>query len=221
MTLATGGFKSRGRAAVREIAAIVLLLLLSAVATGCGPQEEELSGRIGAGSGGPAVTGPFELHTLQSGDGTTIGEFGYDSPGFFLLDNHPIPEMPELHLVATITPAAFLIDLADDGNINSLASGDVVIVATRISGRPDTPCRYQAAVQARDEGYKIMASGDVKNANGVEFHQVNLRKGALRQRFYCADLRLNSGVMFNIFTPSSAEQDFLQTHYVLNSVVRQ
>ena len=37
---------------------------------------------------------------------------------------------------------------------------DIVVFYTRIVGRPDTPCRFQAAIQARDEDFKILESGD-------------------------------------------------------------
>ena len=94
----------------------------------------------------------------------------------------------------------------------------VLVIVSRISGRPDTPCRFSAALLARDEGFAILASGDVINAAGLAFHQVNLARGDVFQRFHCTELRSNVGIQISSRSTGGDKLDFEQLHFLLNSI---
>ena len=174
------------------LAMLGMLLLLAS----CAPPMEipELSGPFGPGSGGPPVN-PVALVTqpLTSG-GLPLGSLDYDSTYFT-----PIPTGTEV------------VVLSD-------ATGAVVLTVAPISGRPDTPCRFQAALLARDHGYAILAAGDRTNALGLDFHEVDLGPGADFQRFYCAELKSHLGVLINGISKPTNALGSEQVHLVLNSV---
>jgi hypothetical protein len=205
------------------------LALAAALAAGClgflgacaEPAIEELSGPIGAGEGGPAVNLSVTLsHPLTDPGGGTIGELSYDGSAF--LHYHPDPASDGLHVLANIPPEQLLADLADDGELNRLSADNIVIVLTRIVGRPDTPCRFQAALLARDRGYEILAAGDRRNDQGLGLHQVNLVRAhdSVAQRFYCAQLRDPFGIQINVFTADEAHQVWQILHHVLNTLAK-
>lgn len=177
-------------------AAAAALLAAVLIGAGCAPEKkDELSGPFGPGAGGPAVPqGAVQTLPITTGDGTPIGSLQYDD-GYFA-------QTPVTGMLYVLTNAT--------DNV-SLAIG-------RITGRPDTPCRYDAAIQARDDGYTILASGDRTNANGLEFHQVNLVKGAIEQRFYCTELYNHVGIQIDGISLTAGALDWEQVHFVLNSV---
>jgi hypothetical protein len=121
---------------------------------------------------------------------------------------------------ANVAPEILLADFADDGMIDDISGDEVVMIMTRIIGRPDTPCRFQAALLARDHGYEIDKSGDRKNDNGLELHQVNLKNDKIpeHQRFYCFQLKKPFGIQINVFTVDEEHQDWRQVFHLLNSV---
>ena len=197
---------------------VVVAVGMALAAAGCGEEgEDKLRGRFGPGEGGPALSGTTESHSLESPAGTVIGSFEYDS--VYFIAHFDIDSVdPTVHVVTNMNPALVLADLADDGLIDTLSGEDIVIFDAPIVGRFNTPCRFQAAIQARDEGYKILAAGDRKNDQGLEFHQVNLRNGNIHQRFFCAKLTGKLGAIFNSFTASAAVQSYRQVHFLLNAV---
>ena len=198
-------------------ARMIVLVCAVLLPGACNEQaEEELKGKIGPGEGGPAVSDTPSEHFVRNSASQIIGLYRYDDS--FFLHDHPDPDNESLHVLATLTLVEIIVDLADDGELNGLTGSDTVIFITRIIGRPDTPCRFQAAVQARDEGFEILASGDRSNDQNLDFHQVNLSKGTIHQRFYCTKLRQNLGVAFNVFTAAAEVQEYLQVHSLLNSV---
>ena len=185
------------------------------------PAEEQLHGKLRNGSGGPDIDETQLMsHIWADSDGKEIGSFEYDASVF--LHYHPDPDNDALHVVANITPDVLIADLADDGIINNISVDEVLMIMTRIVGRPDTPCRFQAALQARDQRYKILASGDRKNNRGLELHQVNLRNKKLpaSQRFYCFELKKPFGIQINVFTADEEHQDWREVLALLNSVDR-
>ena len=199
---------------------MVAALLSALTGFGCSePAEDQLHGKIGTGSGGPEIDETQLLpHDWAGPDGDEIGIFEYDASQF--LHYHPDPEDDALHVVANITPDVLIADLADDGIINDISGDEVLMIMTRTVGRPDTPCRFQAALLARDEGYDVKASGDRKNSNGLELHQVNLRNEKLpaSQRFYCFELKKPFGIQINVFTADEKHQDWRVVFALLNSV---
>ncbi|MCH8883138.1 MAG: hypothetical protein IIA41_06525 [SAR324 cluster bacterium] len=183
---------------------ILATALAAAIGGGCMAMEDELDGPLGPGQGGPTVdTAALEQHDLTAADGQIIGVLQFDPGYYFHFHFRPYPMADVRHILATIT-------------------GDVLLTITRIVGRPDTPCRFQAAVLARDEGYEILGSGDRTNDRGLEFHQVNLENERLpaAQRFYCAKLHQRIGVQISVFSVLEEVQEYLQVHFVLNSTDR-
>ena len=180
---------------------LLICLMALALVAACEPDEEggELGGSFGPGSGGPPVD-PTTVVTdpIVAPSGQQIGTLAFDSG----------------YLTRTFTGTA-----ADDiiysyGNLADLLAIDIA----RITGRADTPCRFSAAFLARDEGFQILASGDVFNDQGLEFHQVNLRNGNIFQRFYCVELQPNVGIEISATTLAGDLLDYEQIHFLLNSI---
>lgn len=182
-------------------ALLAVALLAVALLAGCmpAPPQEELDGPIGPGEGGtPVSESTVETLPLLTPAGTTLGEFDLDT-GYW---------------ETTFTggeedPLYYGFENGDDG---------LVMALLRISGRPDTPCRFDAAILARDEGFTILAAGDVTNDQGLEFHQVNLENGDVAQRFFCVELLNHLGVQFSITGVVAETVSYEQVHYVLNAV---
>jgi hypothetical protein len=198
--------------------ATILLAGALALLPGCAEEEPELKGELGPGSGGPDVDANFVAgHDWTDPDGDSIGMFEWDASQF--LHFHPDPEDESLHVVANVAPEVLLADLAD-GSLDELQDDEVVMLMSRIVGRADTPCRFQAALLARDEDYEITASGDRRNDQKLELHQVNLHNNAIpaHQRFYCFQLRDPFGIDINVITRGRESQDWEQVFYLLNSV---
>ncbi|HEX9843679.1 MAG TPA: hypothetical protein VGC20_13055, partial [bacterium] len=85
--------------------------------------------------------------------------------------------------------------------------------------RPDTPCRFHAALLARDEGFTISGDGEDRvNDRGVVFHEVVLVKGAQLLRLDCAQLTGIFGVEMFGDSLVSGGLDTQQVHAVLNSI---
>jgi len=178
---------------------VPLLALAALLLTGCSDNkqvEDKLKGKFGPGSGGPALSGASSPLTLTKADGGAVGTSDYD-------------------------PAEFAqVGATETDQIDTLAeaTGTLTIAVLRIAGRPDTPCHFQAALLARDDGYKILASGDRKNDLGVKFNQVNLKNGGAYVSLFCAELSGNSGALFYVLTDSADKIDWMQVHFILNSV---
>ena len=183
------------------IALLFLALMLLPAACQNDEEGQELSGEIGPGSGGPAVVAASVVtDPLTAPDGTSLGSLSFDAS----------------YLVRTFTG-----DLADQIHyIYVDSSATVAVTGTRISGRPDTPCRFSAALLARDEGYRILVSGDVVNDQSLSFHQVNLVREDTFQRFYCTELLANVGIQIGAASIGGNQLDYEQVHFLLNSVSR-
>ncbi|MCZ6554009.1 MAG: hypothetical protein O7A67_09455 [SAR324 cluster bacterium] len=191
---------------------IVAAALAAAVGGGCIAMEDELDGPQGPGQGGPTVdTAALEQHDLTTAAGQIIGVLQFD-PGYYFHIHCDPDDFTNCQLEST----------GDFVHTLAAITGDVQLAITRIVGRPDTPCRFQAAVLARDEGYEILGSGDRTNDRGLEFHQVNLENERLpaAQRFYCAKLHQRIGVQISVFSVLEEVQEYLQVHFVLNSTGR-
>lgn len=181
---------------------IYIFLLVFFVLVGCSSEEEdpELEGPFGAGTGGTAVdTNSVQSFTLTKISGASIGMISYDSSHW-------------ADTTSSITGSNSLY-------LSLLSSDPISISLTRITGsRADTPCRFQAAVLARDNDYEILKSGDRTNSKGLDFHQVNLRKDSTYLRFYCTTVSSNVGVLISATATTESHLDYLQLHHILNSV---
>jgi hypothetical protein len=177
-----------------------LLPLLLALALGSAACQEEkkagLSGRFGPGSGGPALSGTLATVPLTKVDGGVVGYADYDALVFLPLGAQGADQIE---------------NLAD-------APDNLSIGISRISGRPDTPCRFQAALLARDQDFDILDSGDRKNDQNLDFHQVNLKHGAARLSLFCTALHSNVGVLVQVLADDAAKVDWVEVHALLNSI---
>lgn len=190
-----------GRGLLGPFLITLLAALLAVLPAACRNEElgAELSGEIGPGSGGPPVVQARVMTVLLvTPGGLTIGSLSIDSG--FLTRTFTGDEADEIHYVYQNTAEA------------------VTVIISRISGRPDTPCRFSAALLARDEGFAILASGDVFNAAGLVFHQVNLAREATFQRFHCTELRSNVGIQISSTSTGGDKLGSEQLHFLLNSV---
>jgi len=181
---------------IRPCAAAALAALLL-VACGQDPKPE-LSGHFGPGSGGPAVTGPFVTLPVTKASGVVVGYADYDSANLIALGPASSSEFDNL--------------------VDNPAAPTMAIALTRITGRPDTPCRFQAAILARDSGYDISKSGDRKNSQGLDFYEVDLKNGAVHLSLFCVSLRDEVGTAVQVITGDAGLIHSEQVHYILNSI---
>jgi hypothetical protein len=180
--------------------AVAALLLASILLAGCGrdTQKSSLPDTFGDGSGGTVPIKPGTTLVLTKPDGTPIGQLNFDGNYFVL------------------RPPG-----ADDGVAVAVLASDantIKIGLTHISGRPDTPCHFQAAVLARDQGYTIGNYGDRTNSTGLKFNQVNLSSSAIYQALFCVSIRDNAGVMFQAISDSPDKLEWQQVYYIMNTV---
>ena len=144
------------------------------------------------------ATTPFSIPDLAGG---SVGSLSYDATYFDAVT----PQTP----TEQDTRAGLLV---------SVANG-VTLQLGIIFGRPDTPCRFHAALFARDEGFTILGDGEDRiNDQGIVFHEVVLVKGTEFRRLDCARLKGELGVeVLGVSLPvySLATE---QVHVVLNSI---
>ena len=166
---------------------------------GCAPEEDpELSGSFGSGDNGTAVNADTVVEqTLSTSSGTEIGSISYDSSYFV-----DVSDGEESEAALTLVSA-----------VDALA-----LSGSTISGRPDTPCRFTAAIMARDEDFEILRSGDRTNSTGLDFHQVDLSNGQLYRSVYCATLKSEIGILILAEGDGANLLTSEQTLYVLNSI---
>ena len=177
----------------------LLPLLLALALGGAACQEQKkpgLSGRFGPGSGGPALSGTMTTVPLTNADGGVVGYAEYDALLFLPLGALGADQIENLA------------DVPDN----------LAIGISRITGRPDTPCRFQAALLARDQDFDILDSGDRKNDQDLDFHQVNLQHGGARLSLFCTALHSNVGVLVQVLTDAAAKIDWVTVHALLNSI---
>lgn len=179
-------------------ACLVLASTLFLGLAGCGAEEEpELSGRFGDGSVGTAVdVDAVETASIRTSSGTAIGSYAYDA-------NYFSDETDE------DSEAAVLLVSESDG---------LVVRGSTISGRPDTPCRFSAAVMARDDDFDIRDAGERSNSQGLDFYQVNLKRGSTYRSVYCATLQGDLGVFLLAEAEGGSLLKSRQLRYVLNSI---
>lgn len=182
---------------------LIATLALSVLLSGCEEEEDELSGPFGPGVGGTAApaAGTGITEPLNDSGGSVFGGFEYDG-GYWM--DYSI-------LLGAVDPVLFIFG-------DTAGTDDLTLILTRISGRPDTPCRFEAAILARDQNYTILASGDRTNDQGLEFHQVNLSKGSEYLNLYCATVSGNLGVKITGISLSGNKLRYEQVHFILNSV---
>ncbi len=158
--------------------------------------EPDLTGEFGNGSDGTAVSGTPSLAEITDTGSGVIATYKYD-PIFFTA----FPGVDPIFLILT-----------DNGGEG------ISVVTSRIYGRPDTACRYLAALMARDEDFEIDLTGDRENAQGIEFYQVEVHKGSIYRGLFCADLKNNIGVSITVQGTSKTMLSYEQIYYILNSV---
>ena len=200
----------------RHIRPVLALLAMLAALCACGGDipKDKLSGAIGPGSGGPLPTlGSLTASPIDKPDGTLIGGFSYDS-GFFLYCTPPFPAGP-----CNALPAPDPTEIGVLVDINPPAvPPQIEIAMTHISGRPDTPCRFDAAVLARDSGYGIGDTGFRSNDLDQRLYQVNLSSPGAYAELFCANLSQDTGAQFSILADSADKVSWLEVYAVLNSV---
>jgi len=178
-----------------RIAAAAMLLALGFLsACGSDKQKDNLEGPIGPGAGGPPIATPLPQQ-LNKPDNSILGTMSYDT--VFFTPSVTAPTPPD--------------------SLTGVGNG-VAITLTHISGRPDTPCRFNAAVLARDQGYDIGDTGFRSNASGQELYQVNVSKAGSWVRLFCVNLRDNAGMQFAVSSDAPDKVGWVQVHYVLNSI---
>ncbi len=188
--------------------------------TGCSGLEEEDSpfgDTFGSGSAGEAVGSNLTTESLVSSSGVTLGTVQYDSDYFVDVGDTLDTAGTRMLYLFNCTPS-----VDDDLNVTactaSHSNAQLELEFFQISGLPATPCRFQAALLARDEGYDVGDFGDVKNDQGLEFHQVNVSKSGSAVQFYCTELRSEVGVMVRAESSDKALLDGFQLRAVLNSI---
>lgn len=204
---ARGVLRRRASPLMARLALLAVLAL--GVATlgalsGCGAlsKDDETPTPFGPGSGVPPVdTAGAVALSVPDLDGTTVGTLSYD-PGYFT----PVPAPPPTAgnpLFATLANTA-------DG---------VGLQLQLIFGRPDTPCRFQAALAARDLGFTILGDGARRiNERQVVFDEVLLVGGSEHWRLDCARLVGNTGIEVLGISGPADRLGTPQVHFVLNSI---
>lgn len=196
---------ARRRPAGRVTRLVAALLLAAAPAwlAACGGLGEDNSPPepFGAGTGGPAVPqGTVQSTTLADIAGDAIGTLDYDDGYFAFTPTTPTEEDPSLGQLVNAT----------DG---------VGLQVLLISGRPDTPCRFDAARAARDDGFTIIGDGEDRvNDADVEFHEVRLEAGDRYLRLVCAELKGRLGIEVRGLSTPTDQLGTEQVHFVLNSI---
>ena len=188
---------------IRNLSTVCALLAALGALSACGSdkQKDKLAGLIGPGAGGTAASPPVgtpQSPNIARPDGTVIGQYTYQD-GFFSLN----------------TSDSTLIGL-----LNATPGGEpsLIILISHISGRPDTPCRFNAALLARDAGLDIGDTGFRRNDEGQELYQVNLSGHGQYVQLFCADLRGNTGAQFSVHADAPDKVSWLQVYAVLNSI---
>ena len=187
------------RTALRRMALVGALALLLA---GCGlAPDNETPTPFGPGTAPPTAGTPSAAQSIPDLTGGSIGQFEYDSTYFAAY--------------VTSTPT---LDNPQFGSL-STAAGDVVVQLSVIFGRPDTPCRYQAALAARDDGYAIDGDGAKRiNDQQVEFAEVLLNNGSAYWRLDCAQPTGNVGVQVWGIADAPDKLGTEPVHLLLNSI---
>ena len=185
----------------------ILFALIAALGTlsacGNGNQKDTLEGYIGPGSGGqptsPVLGTPVPPSPIITRpDGTIIGQFTYQD-GFFSFTN---PDPTQIGLLTAIYAGAPVL----------------TIIINHISGRVDTPCRFNAAILARDGGFDIGNTGFRRNNQGLELYQVDLNGHGQFAQLFCANLLNNAGAQFSVVADAPDKVSWLQVYAVLNSI---
>lgn len=176
-----------------------VLLTAALLLSACGGEQKEdkLHGHFGPGQG-TVPAGPGTVINITKASGELVGMVNYDET-FFDVTTGP----------------------GSDGEFENLADDAVaptiVVSLIRITGREDTPCRFQAAILARDQHYDILESGPRENSNGLDFYQVNLKNGSQRLSLFCVTLGDDVGTAIQVVTQSAALIKSSQVNYILNT----
>ncbi|MFH2130890.1 MAG: hypothetical protein ABIK68_11015 [bacterium] len=162
--------------------------------------EPDITGQFGSGSGGTTVSGAQNRRNITKTSGEVIATYAYDAAYFV-----------EIYSAAVSTDPIFLA-LAD------IQGEGLSLVISRIYGRPDTACRYVAALLARDEGFEIDLTGERENTLGIAFYQVEVHKGSDYRGLFCAELKDDIGVSLAVRATARAMLASEQIYFILNSL---
>ncbi|MCP4754593.1 MAG: hypothetical protein GY866_27230 [Proteobacteria bacterium] len=162
--------------------------------------DEDLEGALGVGVGGPTVGAGLVAKNLTKSNGEVIATYRYDG-AYFL----------EMYGASSSADTVFqsLVDFQGDG---------IQLSLLRSVGRPDTACRYQAALLARDEDFEIDLTGDRENTNGIDVYQVEIHKASDFRGFFCSELKDGIGVLVAVQASSKDALGYEQIYFVLNSI---
>ena len=161
--------------------------------------KPDITGEFTDGNGGTAVSETRLERNITNTSGDVIATYQYDATYFIEIYS------------ATSNADSTLLALTDIGGEG------LSLVTSRIYGRPDTACRYLAALMARDENFEIDLTGERENAGGIEFYQVELHNGSVYRGLYCAELKNNTGVAISVQATSWAMLAYKQIYFILNS----
>ena len=180
----------------------LLLFLVLALLAGCGggsDLKETPKGDLGSGSTGPSLSSTQSTQVLTAADGTPIGSLTLDL-GYF-------------------TPLYFATGPTDDlFALLASSQSSLQVSLVRILGRPDTACRYQAALLARDQGFTTGEAGYKTNQQGLELYQARASKDADFRVFTCTKLKDQLGVILSAQANSAAELEAIPFYGMLHSL---
>ncbi len=139
---------------------IIITLICLCISFSCSDlsEEEESASVLGDGSGGTATGSNLVAHNITKATGGIIANYQYDGDVFV-----------ELYSGTSSADTVFQI-------LSDITSSGISITISRIIGRSDTACRYQAAVLARDLDFDIEDTALKTNKNGIEFYLVQVQK---------------------------------------------
>jgi hypothetical protein len=191
------------RRACRSLA-VPALLVLALLLAACGDlgTKDEPPRPFGPGAGAGPIATPTPIPIAG------VGALEYDF-GYFEDVNTPMfPGDPD---------AMDLLDVI--GWTRDSGTGKIQLYLAGIFGRPDTPCRFHAALAARDKGFTIVGDGEDRiNEQGIVFHEVWLTRGAEQWRLDCAQLTGVLGLELLSASEQGGGLETEQVHFVLNSI---
>jgi hypothetical protein len=162
--------------------------------------ETESAVAIDDGAGGIAAGSNLSTQELTKATGEVIATFQYDADVFVPLQ------------VAASSEESLRWVLGD------LSGSGLTVAITRIAGRSDTACRYQAAVLARDHEFEIDDPGWKINANDIRYYWVRVQRPADDRDLYCAELVDRIGFAIIVSGQQPLSLNYRQVHFLLNSL---
>jgi len=180
----------------------LLTVLALALLSGCGggtDLKETPKGDLGTGSTGPSLSSTQSTQTLAAPDGTWIGSLTLDL-GYFTPLYSAAGPTDDLYALLASSQSSLQLSLV------------------RILGRPDTACRYQAALLARDQGFTTGDAGFKTNQQGLELYQARASNNADFRVFTCAKIKGQVGVILSAQASSAADLEAIPFYGLLHSL---